>query len=128
MSKHSHMALVLMEAAVGWRTRTSFPGFSPSVVSITCGQEPITSAGKGFFILFSAADPDLQIRMVGGVGGHPHPKIRGSLSQDNVFQPSGPQFSLKIKGGPSGAAAPPGPSPGSATNFFPALRFHVLQN
>ena len=68
MSKHSHMALVLMEAAVGWRTPTSFPGFSPSVVSITCGQEPITSAGKGFFILFSVADPDFQIRMGGGVG------------------------------------------------------------
>ena len=107
----SHMALVLMEAAVGWRTPTSFPGFSPSVVSITCGQEPITSVEKGFFILFSVADPDLQIRMGGrvgggGGGGHPDPKIRGSRSENNVFQPFGPQFSLKIKGEPSGAAAP----------------------
>ena len=95
-----------------------FPGFSPSVVSITSGQEPISSAGKGFFILFSVADPDLQIRMGAGRGGHPDPKIRGSRSQDNVFQPSGPQFSLKIKGGPSGAAAPQVPPVDPPLIFF----------
>ena len=52
------------------------------------------------------ADPDLQIRG----GGHPDPEIKAGVSQKN-FQPFGPQFGLKIRGGP----APPGPSPGSAT-------------
>ena len=46
-------------------------------------------------------------------GGHPDPEIKAGgagVSKKN-FQPFGPQFGLKIRGGP----APPGPSPGSAT-------------
>ena len=38
-----------------------------------------------FFIKYSVADPDLQIR--GGGGGHPDPEIRGGPV--NFFWPSG---------------------------------------
>ena len=50
-----------------------------------------------------------------GGGGHPDPEIRGGLKK-NFFWPFGPQFGLKIRGGP-------GPFPGSHTapyvNVFP---------
>ena len=54
-------------------------------------------------------DQDLQIR---GAPGHPDREISwgGGRSQKNFFRPFEPQFGLKIRG-----AAPPGPSPGSAT-------------
>ena len=57
-------------------------------------------------------DPDLQIR--GGGGSHLDPEIRvGAQSPKNIFfQPFGPQFGLKIRGG----RGPPGPSPRSATD------------
>ena len=45
------------------------------------------------------ADPDLQVRGGGGVGGHPDPEIRGE--EGKLFKPLGPQFSLKIRGRPS---------------------------
>ena len=48
-----------------------------------------------------------------GGGGHPDPEIKAGgagVSKKN-FQPFGPQFGLKIRGGPTA----PGPSPGSAT-------------
>ena len=44
------------------------------------------------------ADPELQIRRGGGGGGHPDPEIRGEGGK--LFKPPGPQFSLKIRGGP----------------------------
>ena len=58
--------------------------------------------------------PDLQIR---GEPSHPGPEITGrgggggGCSQKKFFQPFGPQFGLKIKGGVGGS----GPSPGSIT-------------
>ena len=58
----------------------------------------------------ASADPDLPIR---GGGGHPDPEIIGvERSKKNFFRPLGPQFGPKIRG-----AAPPGPSPGSATDL-----------
>ena len=60
---------------------------------------------KFFFngLLYSVTDPDLQIREGGGGEG-------GGLQK--LFRPFGPQFGLKIRGGPGGG---PGPTPGSAT-------------
>ena len=52
-----------------------------------------------FIRSLAVADPDFQIRR-GVRGGRPDPEIGGL--------PFGPQFSLKLKGGPV-------PSPGSAT-------------
>ena len=51
---------------------------------------------------YPVPDPDLEIRMVGGGGGHPDPEIRGGQSPTKFFQPFGPQFGLKI-----GGRAPP---------------------
>ena len=50
------------------------------------------------------ADPDLQIREVGGGGGrggegHPDPEIRGAPSLKKIFRLFGPQLGLKIRGG-----------------------------
>ena len=60
------------------------------------------------------ADPYLQIRGGGGLGGgHADPEIRaggGGLTKKN-FRPFGPQFGPKIK---AGERAPP---PGSITAF-----------
>ena len=62
--------------------------------------------------LISVADPDLQIRRWGG-GGSSRPGDKGDArSQKNFFQHVRPQFDLKIKG-----AGPPGPSPGSTTEY-----------
>ena len=52
--------------------------------------------------------PDLQIRRGGG----------GGRSQKEFFRPFGLQFGLKIRGGPGS----PGPSPGSVTGVYWALR------
>ena len=50
-------------------------------------------------------DPDLQIRWGRG-GDHPDPDIRGvGQSQKKMFQPFGPQFGLKTRGG--GGRPPP---------------------
>ena len=70
------------------------------------------------------ADPDLQIGGGGGGVGHPDPEIRGARSPKNGFQPFGPHFGGKIRGGPSS----PGPSPGSATpyNSFSQKRLLLL--
>ena len=44
------------------------------------------------------ADPDLQIRVGVGVGGHPDRVIRGTQFQKKkFFRPFGPQFGLKIR-------------------------------
>ena len=44
------------------------------------------------------ADPDFQIRGVGGGGGHPGPEIRERAGlQKNFFRPLGPQFVFKIR-------------------------------
>ena len=53
----------------------------------------------------SELDPDLGIRGGGGGGergnGHPDPNIRaGGQTPKKIFQPFGPQFSLKIRGDP----------------------------
>ena len=62
-------------------------------------------------------DPDLQIRGggggggEGGGGGHPDPKISG----EEIFQPFGLQFGLKINGRRPGPPGPPCRCPGSAT-------------
>ena len=50
------------------------------------------------------AEPDLEIS-----GGG-----RGAGLEKKIFLPFGPQFGLKIRGGP-GPPDPPGHSPGSAT-------------
>ena len=47
----------------------------------------------------AVADPDLQIREGGGGGDHPYPEIRTGWSKF-FFRPFGPQFGLKIRGGP----------------------------
>ena len=54
------------------------------------------------------ADPDLQIRGGGGGG-----------AQKKIFWPFGPQSGLNIWGG---GASPPGPSPGSISGTFWALK------
>ena len=54
-------------------------------------------------------DPDLQIR---GGGGHPDPEIRGTVSK-NIFSTLRASVLSKNKGG-----GPPGPSPGSATEWY----------
>ena len=58
----------------------------------------------------TVADPDLQIRRA---PSHPDSEIRegGGVSK-NIFQPFGPHFGVKIRGG-----GPPGLSPGSATEI-----------
>ena len=48
---------------------------------------------------------------ISGEPSHPDSEIRGGRSQKKLFQPFGPQFGLKIKGG----LAPLCPSPRSAT-------------
>ena len=52
----------------------------------------------------SELDPDLGIRGGGGGergNGHPDPNIRaGGQTPKKIFQPFGPQFSLKIRGDP----------------------------
>ena len=55
-------------------------------------------------MLQSVADPDLQIRR--GQSSRPRDKEGGSGLQNNFFQPFGPQFGLKIRGG-SPPEAPP---------------------
>ena len=57
----------------------------------------------------AVADPDLQIRRPWS--SRPWDKGGGG-SQKKIFRPFGPQFALNI----GGAAASPGPSPGSATD------------
>ena len=60
-------------------------------------------------------DPEITGEGGGGRGGHPDPEItgEGGQSQKNVFRPSGPQFGLKIR---------PGPSPESAAEISSCLR------
>ena len=60
----------------------------------------------------AVADANLQIRGVGGGGGHPDPEIRGGGGQKNIFWPFGSQLGLNIRGDPG----PSGPSPGYATD------------
>ena len=62
-----------------------------------------------FFIKYSVADPDLQIRG----GGHPDPEVRGGGSSQ-FFLAFRPHFGLKIRGWGPG---PPVPSTGSATGI-----------
>ena len=50
-------------------------------------------------------------RIETSAGSRPWDKERGAGLQKKLFRPLGPQFGLKIRGGPG----PPGPSPGSAT-------------
>ena len=59
------------------------------------------------------ADPDLQIRGRGGVGGNPDPEKKGEGPglPKKFFPPFGPHFAGKMGGGGAGR---PGPSPGSA--------------
>ena len=62
----------------------------------------------------SAMDPGLQIR---GEPVHPAREIRGGPSLKKMFfQSFGPQSGMKIMGG--GGGPPPGPSPGSAMDFY----------
>ena len=50
-----------------------------------------------------------------GGPGNPDPEIRGKVrSQKNFFPHFGPQFGLKIRGGPGS----PGPSPGSTLELI----------
>ena len=60
-------------------------------------------------------DPDLQIRR-GGWGGHPDPEMRGGggLPPKKIFSALQASFWSENKDGGPG---PPGPSPGSATEF-----------
>ena len=66
------------------------------------------------FWIGAVPDPDLEIREVWGGGGgwssKPGDNRGAPRGPKFFFRPFGPQFGLKIKGG-----APPGPSPGSAT-------------
>ena len=68
-------------------------------------------------MLQSVADPDLQVRR--GQSSRPRDKEGGSGLQNNFFQPFGPQFGLKIKGG----QALLGPSPGSATGNIASKKY-----
>ena len=82
------------------------------------------SGGKGYFVgkevctaqfffslLKALADPDLQIRGVGGGAGHPEPEIRaGPRLQKNIFSALLASFWSKNKvggGGEPGPRAPP---------------------
>ena len=56
--------------------------------------------------------------------GHPDPEIRGGSASKKIFQPFGPQFDLKIRGGGGEGEGPPGPSPGSATTILGIKRHH----
>ena len=50
----------------------------------------------------------LELQIGGGGGGRqPDPEIRGVRSQKIFFRPLGPQFGLKIAGGPLGPRAAP---------------------
>ena len=59
-------------------------------------------------------DPDLEIR---GEGGGGRGEGGGGLPK-NFFQPFEPQFSLKRSGGGGRGGSPPGPSHGSATEWY----------
>ena len=63
----------------------------------------------------TVVDPDLQIRR-GGWGGHPDPEMRGGggLPPKKIFSALQASFWSENKDGGPG---PPGPSPGSATEF-----------
>ena len=56
-------------------------------------------------------DPDLEIRGGGGERSSRPLDKGGPGLPKNFFRPFGPQFGPKLRGG----AAPPGPTPGSAT-------------
>ena len=71
----------------------------------------------------SELDPDLDIRG-GGAGergnSHPDPNIRaGGQTQKKFFQPFGPQFGLKIRGGLS---------PGSDTESDRLMEVKTIKN
>ena len=60
-----------------------------------------------YFRPLTGADPDLQIRGVGGGAGHPDPEMGGGGgSPKKYFQPFGPQFGLKIREVPRPHAPP----------------------
>ena len=70
----------------------------------------------------SELDSDLDIRGGGGErgNGHPDPNIRaGGQTSKNFFQPFGPQFGLKIRGGPS---------PGSDTESDRLMEVKTIKN
>ena len=64
-------------------------------------------------------DPDLQIRW--GRGGHPDPDIRGGGAvSKKMFQPFGPQFGLKTRGG----GRPPPLDPPLLNVFYNKFRLY----
>ena len=63
------------------------------------------------------ADLDLQIR---GVPGHPNPDIRGGAVSKKIFLALWASVWSKNMGG--GGAGLPGPSPGSITGTFCAIK------
>ena len=87
-----------------------------------CGIMLLVKGSCSTEVPHTVADPDLQIR--GARSSRPWDK--GCGLQKDFFRPFGPQFGLKIRGGPS----PPGTSPRSATAierwvFAIAMIYHV---